>query len=61
MRWKARCAPWAADPQPWAGTLGLFLQLGVALYQAFFLLRDGRAIAERVERAIPLPRPSARC
>ncbi|EGD59528.1 hypothetical protein Y88_2706 [Novosphingobium nitrogenifigens DSM 19370] len=37
------------------GALGLFLTLGVMLYLTFFLLRDGRGIAERIERALPLP------
>ncbi|MBC2650898.1 AI-2E family transporter [Novosphingobium flavum] len=37
------------------GTLGLVLALGVMLYLTFFLLRDGRALAGRIERAIPLP------
>ncbi|HIQ19122.1 MAG TPA: AI-2E family transporter [Novosphingobium capsulatum] len=37
------------------GALGFFLALGVMLYLTFFLLRDGRALATRVERAIPLP------
>jgi predicted PurR-regulated permease PerM len=36
------------------GTFGFFLALGVMLYLTFFLLRDGRALAERIERAIPL-------
>lgn len=36
------------------GTLGFFLALGVMLYLTFFLLRDGHALAARVERAIPL-------
>ncbi|GAA0743530.1 AI-2E family transporter [Sphingomonas sp. ABOLD] len=38
------------------GTLGFFLQLGVMLYLTFFLLRDGRAIAARIERALPVER-----
>ncbi|MEO8722492.1 MAG: AI-2E family transporter [Sphingobium sp.] len=36
------------------GTFGFFLALGVMLYLTFFLLRDGRALAVRIERAIPL-------
>ncbi|MGY2733932.1 AI-2E family transporter [Sphingomonas sp. UYP23] len=36
------------------GTFGFFLALGVMLYLTFFLLRDGHALAARVERAIPL-------
>lgn len=36
------------------GTLGFFLALGVMLYLTFFLLRDGHALAARIERAIPL-------
>lgn len=39
------------------GTLGFFLQLGVMLYLTFFLLRDGRAIAARIERALPIAGP----
>jgi predicted PurR-regulated permease PerM len=34
---------------------GFFLGLGVMLYLTFFLLRDGHAIAAKIERAIPLP------
>ncbi len=34
---------------------GFFLALGVMLYLTFFLLRDGEAIAAKVERALPLP------
>lgn len=37
-------------------TLGLFLQLGVMLYLAYFLLRDGRALGHKVARAVPLER-----
>lgn len=37
-------------------TLGLFLQLGVMLYLAYFLLRDGRALGEKIARAVPLER-----
>jgi len=37
-------------------TLGLFLQLGVMLYLAYFLLRDGRALGERIAGAVPLER-----
>ena len=37
------------------GAFGFFLALGVMLYLTFFLLRDGDAIAAKVERAIPLP------
>lgn len=36
------------------GTLGFFLALGVTLYLTFFLLRDGRELAARIERALPL-------
>lgn len=36
------------------GTFGFFLALGVMLYLTFFLLRDGQALAVRIERAIPL-------
>jgi predicted PurR-regulated permease PerM len=36
------------------GTFGFFLSLGVMLYLTFFLLRDGHALAARIERAIPL-------
>ncbi len=36
------------------GTFGFFLALGVMLYLTFFLLRDGHALAARIERAIPL-------
>lgn len=38
------------------GTFGFFLALGVMLYLTFFLLRDGHALAARIERAIPLAR-----
>ncbi len=34
---------------------GFLLMLGVMLYLAFFLLRDGQAMAHRIERSIPLP------
>lgn len=37
------------------GTFAFFLALGVMLYLTFFLLRDGHALAARIERAIPLP------
>ncbi|HWU02522.1 MAG TPA: AI-2E family transporter [Novosphingobium sp.] len=37
------------------GAFGFFLALGVMLYLAFFLLRDGVALAARVEQALPLP------
>lgn len=37
------------------GTFGFFLALGVMLYLTFFLLRDGHALAARIECAIPLP------
>jgi predicted PurR-regulated permease PerM len=37
------------------GALGFFLGLFVMLYLTFFLLRDGRGIAARVDRAVPLP------
>jgi predicted PurR-regulated permease PerM len=36
------------------GTFSFFLALGVMLYLTFFLLRDGYALAARIERAIPL-------
>jgi predicted PurR-regulated permease PerM len=36
------------------GTFGFFLALGVMLYLAFFLLRDGHELAARIERSIPL-------
>lgn len=36
------------------GTFGVFLALGVMLYLTFFLLRDGHALAARIERIIPL-------
>lgn len=36
------------------GTFGFFVALGVTLYLTFFLLRDGRDLAARIERAIPL-------
>ena len=36
------------------GTFGFSLALGVMLSLTFFLLRDGHAIAARIERAIPL-------
>jgi predicted PurR-regulated permease PerM len=36
------------------GTFGFFLALGVMLYLTFFLLRDGHALAARIERALPL-------
>jgi predicted PurR-regulated permease PerM len=35
--------------------LGFFVALTVMLYITFFLLRDGRPIAARIEHAIPLP------
>lgn len=38
---------------------GFILTLGVMLYLAFFLLRDGQAMAQRIEKSIPLP-PSLR-
>jgi predicted PurR-regulated permease PerM len=37
------------------GALGFFLGLFVMLYLTFFLLRDGRDIARKVDRAVPLP------
>lgn len=37
------------------GALGFFLGLFVMLYLTFFLLRDGRDIAAKVDRAMPLP------
>jgi len=36
-------------------TVGFFVSLGVMLYLLFFLLRDGRAITQRVKVVIPLP------
>ncbi len=36
------------------GALGFFLALGVTLYLTFFLLRDGRQLTARIERALPL-------
>ncbi len=36
------------------GAFGFFLALGVMLYLTFFLLRDGHALAERIEAALPL-------
>lgn len=36
------------------GTLGFILSLGVMLYLTFFLLRDGHALAARIEHALPL-------
>lgn len=36
------------------GTIGFLLSLGVMLYLTFFLLRDGRELAVRVGRALPL-------
>jgi len=36
------------------GAFGFFLSLSVMLYLTFFLLRDGRQIVARIERAIPL-------
>ncbi len=36
------------------GTLWFFLALGGMLYLTFFLLRDGKALAVRIERALPL-------
>ena len=35
-------------------TLDFVVSLGIMLYLLFFLLRDGRALAERVKEAIPL-------
>jgi len=37
------------------GALSFFVALTVMLYLTFFLLRDGRRLAARIERAIPLP------
>ncbi len=37
------------------GALSFFVALTVMLYLTFFLLRDGRGLATRIERAIPLP------
>lgn len=39
------------------GTLGFFLEWSVMLYLTFFLLRDGREIARRIERALPIEGP----
>lgn len=36
------------------GTFGFFLKLALMLYVAFFLLRDGRALVDRLVHAIPL-------
>lgn len=36
------------------GTFGFVLKLGLMLYVAFFLLRDGRALVEALVRAMPL-------
>lgn len=41
------------------GALQLLAALGVMLYLAFFLLRDGKEISEKVKHALPL-RPSIR-
>lgn len=37
------------------GAFGFFVTTGVALYLAFFLLRDGHKIAARIDGAVPLP------
>lgn len=37
-------------------TFGFFLSLGVMLYLTFFLVRDGKALAEQVQSVIPLDR-----
>ncbi|MEO8486377.1 MAG: AI-2E family transporter [Betaproteobacteria bacterium] len=39
---------------------GLVLDLGIALYVLFFLLRDGAELSARIERAIPLARETTR-
>jgi predicted PurR-regulated permease PerM len=36
-------------------TLSFFVTAGVALYLAFFLLRDGKLLAMKVHQAVPLP------
>lgn len=36
------------------GALGLLASLGIMLYLAFFLLRDGEKIGQQVQRALPL-------
>lgn len=36
------------------GTFGFVLKLGIMLYVAFFLLRDGRALVDKLVHAIPL-------
>jgi predicted PurR-regulated permease PerM len=36
------------------GTFGFLLALGVMLYLSFFLLRDGRDLVAKIERALPL-------
>ena len=36
------------------GTFGFVLKLGLMLYVAFFLLRDGRALVDKLVHAIPL-------
>nr|WP_240955935.1 AI-2E family transporter [Wenzhouxiangella sp. XN79A] len=36
------------------GTFGFFLKLGLMLYVAFFLLRDGRRLIEQLVHALPL-------
>ena len=37
------------------GAFEFVLALGVTLYLTFFMLRDGHAVARRIERALPLP------
>ncbi len=43
-----------------ADSLSLALSAAVMLYLLFFLLRDGRALAERIDQAIPLPHDDKR-
>ena len=49
----------AAGSRPQALSIGMntfefVIRLGIMLYLLFFLLRDGRALAERIKDAIPL-------
>jgi predicted PurR-regulated permease PerM len=41
------------------GTLGFLLNFFVMLYLLFFLLRDGRQLAERITQALPLALPQS--
>ena len=45
--------------QAGADALGFFVALFVMLYLTYFLLRDGREVADRIDRALPL-RPDLR-